>query len=109
MLDPDIDVPFERNYVPPSIQELKRGQKDSHGGMSWTRLQGRKKMSISTESCRIVMGIRLIQFTSKAIRVVGKRRFQQSSFLIGVKPIQKVVQVLRNKERPLPARRRQNQ
>ncbi|KAH3737367.1 uncharacterized protein LOC127851361 [Dreissena polymorpha] len=31
MLDPDIDVPLERLYVPPSIQELKRGQKDRHG------------------------------------------------------------------------------
>ncbi|KAH3851422.1 uncharacterized protein LOC127874736 [Dreissena polymorpha] len=32
MLDPDIYVPLERIYVPPSIQELKRGQKDRHGG-----------------------------------------------------------------------------
>ncbi|KAH3754082.1 hypothetical protein DPMN_188742 [Dreissena polymorpha] len=32
MLDPDIDVPLERIYVPPSIQELKRGRKDRHGG-----------------------------------------------------------------------------
>ncbi|KAH3749581.1 hypothetical protein DPMN_184082 [Dreissena polymorpha] len=32
MLDPDIDVPLERIYVPPSIHELKRGRKDRHGG-----------------------------------------------------------------------------
>ncbi|KAH3749645.1 hypothetical protein DPMN_184146 [Dreissena polymorpha] len=32
MLDPDIDVPLERIYVPPSIQELKRSRKDRHGG-----------------------------------------------------------------------------
>ncbi|XP_052237704.1 uncharacterized protein LOC127849021 [Dreissena polymorpha] len=33
MLDPDIDVPLERIYVPPSIHELKRGRKDRHGGV----------------------------------------------------------------------------
>ncbi|KAH3723536.1 hypothetical protein DPMN_049326 [Dreissena polymorpha] len=32
MLDPDIDVPLERIYVPPSIKALKRGQGDIHGG-----------------------------------------------------------------------------
>ncbi|XP_052242846.1 uncharacterized protein LOC127852873 isoform X3 [Dreissena polymorpha] len=32
MLDPDIDVPLERIYVPPSIKELKRGQDDRQGG-----------------------------------------------------------------------------
>ncbi|XP_052234887.1 uncharacterized protein LOC127847196 isoform X2 [Dreissena polymorpha] len=32
MLDPGIDVPLERIYVPPSIHELKRGRKDRHGG-----------------------------------------------------------------------------
>ncbi|XP_052242005.1 uncharacterized protein LOC127852175 isoform X21 [Dreissena polymorpha] len=32
MLDPDIDVPLERIYVPPSITELKRGQDDRQGG-----------------------------------------------------------------------------
>ncbi|KAH3754061.1 hypothetical protein DPMN_188720 [Dreissena polymorpha] len=31
MLDPDIDVPLERIYVPPSIKELKRGRKDRPG------------------------------------------------------------------------------
>ncbi|XP_052244949.1 uncharacterized protein LOC127854047 [Dreissena polymorpha] len=33
MLDPDIDVPLERIYVPPSIKELKRGQEDRCGGI----------------------------------------------------------------------------
>ncbi|KAH3723542.1 uncharacterized protein LOC127853471 [Dreissena polymorpha] len=33
MLDPDIDVPLERIYVPPSINELKRGQEDRCGGI----------------------------------------------------------------------------
>ncbi|KAH3723739.1 hypothetical protein DPMN_049533 [Dreissena polymorpha] len=32
MLDPDIDVPLERIYVPPSIKALKRGQDVIHGG-----------------------------------------------------------------------------
>ncbi|KAH3724785.1 hypothetical protein DPMN_050610 [Dreissena polymorpha] len=32
MLDPDIDVPLERIYVPPSIKELKRGQEGRRGG-----------------------------------------------------------------------------
>ncbi|XP_052241977.1 uncharacterized protein LOC127852175 isoform X7 [Dreissena polymorpha] len=32
MLDPDIDVPLERIYVPPSIKVLKRGQDDRQGG-----------------------------------------------------------------------------
>ncbi|KAH3723495.1 hypothetical protein DPMN_049283 [Dreissena polymorpha] len=33
MLDPDIDVPLERIYVPPSIKALKRGQDVIHGGI----------------------------------------------------------------------------
>ncbi|KAH3723449.1 hypothetical protein DPMN_049237 [Dreissena polymorpha] len=33
MLDPDIDVPLERIYVPPSIKELKRGHEDRCGGI----------------------------------------------------------------------------